>query len=115
MRVVVPDVGAIVSAYVRRETEFFPLEPRWAADGLASAFYPTAPPRGLLAAIIYRVMRADDGGHRWMYDEESLAGRLASVGFVEIERVAAGEGRLTEAAELDHRSAHHIHMEAFKP
>jgi hypothetical protein len=60
-------------------------------------------------------MRSDDGGHKWMYDEESLTQRLADAGFVDFRRVPRGEGRDAEAAALDGRGGYPLHMEAVKP
>ncbi len=69
---------------------------------------------GRLERLIRRALRTEDGGHKWMYDGDSLIQRCHAAGFTDVGRVAYGEGRDREAAALDTRYALHVHLEAFK-
>ncbi len=115
LRIVVPDLEASVRAYVERDRAYFPSRETAIADAFIDTLYlRPAPKGGRLERTIRAVLRTDDGGHKWMYDAESLILRVQRAGFTDIERVAAGSGRDPETAKLDSRSPQHIHLEAFK-
>lgn len=116
LRMVVPDLRAVVTHYLEGDRAKFGDRPGPLADILAHDLYGgSRKPEPLLKRTAKRVMRSDDGGHKWMYDEESLRVRLEQIGFVEVERKPRGESRDPTAAALDDRSDFHIHMEAVKP
>ncbi len=117
LRLVVPDLEVLVHAYLADDRSVLPAAEPTAADafieglGLRSHSHAGT----VLARAARRVLRSDDGGHRWVYDGPSVMQRVREAGFVDVERVGAGEGRDREVAALDHRSPFHVHVEAFKP
>jgi predicted SAM-dependent methyltransferase len=115
LRVVVPDLAEAARAYHERDLDYFPSGADLIADAFVESFYSPERRVGVLRRVAERLLRIDDGGHKWMYDTESLAARLRSVGFVSVNRQGFRQGEVQEAAMLDHRSSQHIHMEAFKP
>ena len=115
LRLVVPDLASAVRAYLDGDHAFFHVGDIPIGDAFMTTFYePHAVRRRRLERLTRRVLRTEDGGHKWMYDAESLRHRLTSAGFIEIKQVARGEGREPSAAQLDHRSAHGLHFEAVK-
>lgn len=117
VRIVVPDLAHITRAYLEGDRESLkatgdvPLADAY-LDGLFSRGHRSPGPVERLARA---ALRTEDGGHKWMYDAESLGQRLREAGFVEVQQVARGEGRDPDAAALDVRSAHGLHFEAIKP
>jgi SAM-dependent methyltransferase len=113
LRIVVPDLNFIVRAYLEGKREFLPSSAQANADAfLESLDFRPAPRGGIATRALRRALRSDDGGHKWMYDEDSLILRLREIGFRDVRRVPFGEGRDTEAARLDSRSPFHVHVEA---
>jgi predicted SAM-dependent methyltransferase len=115
LRLVVPDLEQAARAYVQRDLGYFPSQTSLIADAFVESFYSPDTHQSMVRRFAGWLLRADDGGHKWMYDQESLATRLRSAGFIGISRAGFREGKNREAAMLDHRSPQHIHMEAFKP
>jgi predicted SAM-dependent methyltransferase len=115
LRLVVPDLNEAAQAYLRRDLEYFPSHTSLIADAFMESISSPTRRENIVRRLASRMLRTDDGGHKWMYDAESLIARLRSVGFVDIERVGFREGKNREIAMLDHRSPHHIHVETFKP
>lgn len=116
LRLIVPDLASAVQAYLHGDHAFFHAHDIPIGDAFMTTFYKRhVVRRGRLERLARRVLRTEDGGHKWMYDAESLRDRLAYAGFVDIKQVTRGEGREPSAAQLDHRSAHGLHFEAVKP
>jgi SAM-dependent methyltransferase len=116
IRLIVPDLEVVARAYLEGDRTLLGNHGGLIADAFCDGMYGgTRGRERLLRRTAKRVMRSDDGGHKWMYDEESLTRRLADAGFVEIRRVPRGEGRDADAAALDVRGGYHLHMEALKP
>jgi predicted SAM-dependent methyltransferase len=117
LRVVVPDLRLGVSAFLEGDRRFFELrddEP--IADGFVAWLAMRAEKKGgLLERLARRVMRTDEGGHRWMYDAESLTQRLAAAGFAEVTVQEHGISINPEAAALDSRPHDSLHIDAIKP
>lgn len=115
LRIVVPDLKVITQAYLEGDRERLPSDTAAIADAFLESLYFRPPPNaGLGRRAIQRVLRSDDGGHKWMYDADSLMLRLREAGFTDAQRVPFREGRNREVAELDTRSPFHLHVEAFK-
>lgn len=115
LRVVVPDLEVLVRAYQSGDRAILPSKTAAMADAfIESLGVRQAPASGRALGLVRRLLRADDGGHKWMYDAESLLLRLRDAGFEDARRVAFGEGNDREAARLDNRSPFHLHVEAFK-
>lgn len=98
LRLVVPDLRALVSAYL----DDTPGEDAAPAGGLASSadrlceqlhFWRPEPPAGNLLYRIYQ--RWDDFQvHKWMYDARSLAGHMTAAGFVEARQMPLHQSRI---------------------
>lgn len=113
LRVVVPDLEVIARAYVERDRMFFQSFEGTLAEAFVSSLYLRPMTRGSRCARILRgILRADDGGHRWLHDEESLLHYVRAAGFTSVTRVAFREGADPEVAALDERTPFHIHLEA---
>ena len=116
LRLIVPDLEVITRAYVEKDHHHLRTD---STTPIADAYmeelaFHTPPKGGVLERMVRRGLRTEDGGHKWMYDGESLAHRCRNAGFIEVRRVTYGEGRDQEAAQLDTRSSFHVHLEAFK-
>jgi predicted SAM-dependent methyltransferase len=115
LRIVVPDLRAIVTAYLEGNREMFKNPTPALADTLARSLYgESRKPEKLPVRTLKRVLRSDDGGHKWMYDEESLRGHLERAGFHDIVRTERGVSRDPEAGALDIGRDIHLHMEALR-
>jgi SAM-dependent methyltransferase len=117
LRVVVPDLEVIVRAYLDDDRDILPSEaPAGDAfiEALGFPLYAQPSRPGRLDRIARKTLRIEADGHRWMYDAESLLLRLREAGFPDADRVGFQEGRDAEVAQLDSRSAFHIHAEAIK-
>lgn len=108
LRVVVPDLHAIVREYLG-ERPFGPLsrelESLPAADRLNQRLlmrWPAPSSRN----VLYRIYDAwqDFHSHKWMYDFDSLAFLLTSVGFVEIQRRDCHDSRISAIHEVEDKS-----------
>jgi SAM-dependent methyltransferase len=115
LRLVVPDLEVIARAYLEGDREKLASS----APELADAFLESLglrkardPSRFLRASR--HLLRAGAGGHRWMYDTESLLMRLEEAGFADARRVPFREGQDHAVAQLDSRSSFHLHVEACK-
>ena len=116
LRLVVPDLASAVQAYLNGDHAYFHAPGVPIADAFMTTFYDRAQvPRGSIERLMRGILRTEDGGHKWMYDAESLRYRLERASFIEIQQVRRGEGREPSAAGLDSRSAHGLHFEAIKP
>jgi len=115
IRIIVPDLERLARAYLGGDRAFFHDTDELLADAFCRGMYAYGASQGLAMRALKRVLRSDDAGHRWMYDETSLTARLVDAGFVAVKRVERGESRRPGAAELDVRGGYHLHMEAEKP
>jgi predicted SAM-dependent methyltransferase len=115
VRIIVPDLRRLAQSYVDGDREVFGERDELLADAFASGIYSHPHPASWVRQKARRLLRADDGGHKWMYDEETLTARLRDAGFVDIIRVERGQGRDAEVAALDLRPGYHLHVEAVKP
>jgi predicted SAM-dependent methyltransferase len=116
LRLVVPDLEVLVRAYLADDRTILPATEPTAADALVEGLgLRPSPSRNHLVRVAQRALRSDVGGHHWMYDGTSLAHLVREAGFVDATRVDFRQGRDSEAAALDYRSAFHVHLEAFRP
>ncbi len=108
LRVVVPDLRAIVAAYAGTGPEVdTPLASDLAepADRCSMhVFNRDRGPRGSLAYRLYTAL-TDLHAHKWMYDARSLAAAFRAAGFAEVEQRRYLESRIEgiEAVELEQR------------
>jgi predicted SAM-dependent methyltransferase len=117
IRLVVPDIQTLARAYVTGDRDYFQNDEPTIADAfLESLKMRHAQPRGRpFERFARRLLMTDEGGHRWMYDADSLAYRMRESGFVDIETVAFQEGRCNAAAALDSRPRGSLYIEGRKP
>lgn len=102
LRIVVPDLSAIVRQYAG-DTASTPDggRPRpadWLNEELR--LRPRSAPRGHL---LYRLYQAatDFHTHKWMYDAESLIGRLEDAGFADVEQRSFRNSRIQAIGEIE--------------
>ena len=104
LRLVVPDLRAIVSEY---------LGERPFADGSGAAspadrmnerlsLRPAEPPKG---SFLYRLYSAatELHWHKWMYDADSLAAHVRAAGFEDVGEMAYNESRIAGIEEVERR------------
>lgn len=108
LRVVVPDLQAIVQEYLG-DRPFGPLTGDLAAMPPADRLnqrllmrWPTPSTRN----VFYRLYQAgwDFHSHKWMYDADSLKALFESSGFVEVERRECHASRIPDIAEVEDKS-----------
>lgn len=117
LRVVVPDMFRIASDYVnamRRASSHSGLEGEvtYLSSTMALGQVPDA-----FAGQFFESseMRQRLYGHRWMYDQWSLAAALRRAGFISIVERGFREGDVPNLDVLDMRPTNSLHMEARKP
>jgi ubiquinone/menaquinone biosynthesis C-methylase UbiE len=106
LRIVVPDLGAIVADYcggtpgVRREQDA--RDDVYAADRLMERLLmrKPCPPSGSLAFRAYTALK-DFHSHKWMYDGDSLSGYFGRAGFVDIGHKEFRESLITGIEEVE--------------
>lgn len=108
-RIVVPDLRAAVEDYLKarhhpetRLPEFIGITPADEFNARA-LFHEPEPPKGNLVVRTIRLHNAFHQ-HKWMYDEVSLAKRLAEAGFAEVSRRGFLESRILGIAEVEQKS-----------
>lgn len=96
-RVVVPDLGAIVSRYLQRRADGSPDN---AGDQLMEEMlvHPASPARGALGTY-HRLLGFHQ--HKWMYDARSLAALLREAGFADVAAHSCREGALPGLWEIE--------------
>jgi predicted SAM-dependent methyltransferase len=106
LRLVVPDLHALVHQYLQRGN---------ADNFLGQMQFETHLPAGLLAKL--RWLLFGGRGHHWMYDARSLGGLMEEAGFVDVEMMEPGQTRIAEPAGLDlrERQIESIYLEARRP
>lgn len=115
LRVVVPDLRLLAERYLAGDRAFFGDDDNLIGDAFVRALHLRPDPRGRrVERAVRKVARTDDGGHRWMYDAESMAGRLVDAGFRDVEVLAYRESRDAAAAKLDSRPRDSLHIEGRK-
>lgn len=115
LRVVVPDVGLIARRYLDGDRAFFGEPDGPLADAFVRSLYLRSVPKGRLPErLVRRLLRTDEGGHRWMYDGESMSHVIAAAGFRNVRVRAFGEGDEPVAAARDSRPHDSVHIEAVK-
>jgi predicted SAM-dependent methyltransferase len=115
LRVIVPDLRVITTAYLDGDRDHLRANGEPLADAYMRELLALGPPKGGPAErLVRRALRTEDGGHKWMYDGESLLEHCRRAGFEDARRVGFREGRDRETAQLDTRSPFHVHVEAFK-
>ena len=117
LRIVVPDLHVLASAYVQGDRSYFRNAEATIADAfMTSLGLPLEQRRApVLERLVRGVLRTDEGGHRWMYDAESLMQRAHEAGFTDVRPVAYRQGRCKAAAALDNQPRSSIYVEARKP
>ncbi len=109
LRMVVPDLGAVVREYLGEATVLEPLERqhwRTPADRLNARLLlrDPEPPQG---GIFYRIytLTQDFHSHKWMYDAHSLSDAMRSAGFMDVTERKYLESRISgiEDVEEKHR------------
>ncbi len=105
LRIVVPDLRAIVQEYLG-ERPFGPLSAEFAslspADRLNHRLlmhWPT-PPSGRLLYRIYNSWQ-DFHSHKWMYDSDSLIGLFEGQGLVEVQPMDSHQSRIEDIAKVE--------------
>jgi ubiquinone/menaquinone biosynthesis C-methylase UbiE len=98
LRVVVPDLRAMVMDYVAGKPGCDWIEPEGSlspADMLNKrlGLRADSPPRGHIIYRLYSILK-DFHSHKWMYDAESLSKHLEQAGFADILAMAALETRI---------------------
>lgn len=85
IRLVVPDLHSMASAYLKSKSSSTSAEKTEAADRLNEklGFRSPAPPNGNMLVKVYSVWK-DFHHHKWMYDSESLIHYLELSGFQEV-------------------------------
>lgn len=120
IRIVVPDLKALVALYAARATEWDgqpsdPVLPYTAGDCLSAQFFPQElnqlVPPGRLARFQERFLRR----HQWLYDAESLGRLLEWAGFTAIEESAYRRSAMPDVLTLDCHPLASLHMEAARP
>lgn len=123
LRIVVPDLRAIVEEYLQgcaAPHKTFGSESPMPADLLNQKLlmrWPTPASSHLL----YRIYNSwqDFHTHKWMYDADSLGALLKSVGFVEVERKECYESRIVDIRDVEEESRIHngagVCVEGIKP
>jgi predicted SAM-dependent methyltransferase len=114
VRIVVPDLHAAVARYLAGPRNG--VLPADALNELLNFRSRTAPGGG----VFFRAYSAakDFHSHKWMYDAESLAARLAGAGFVDIQRREAHQSRIdgiNRVERADRVSDVGLCLEAVKP
>lgn len=122
IRLIVPDLRAMVEEYLGARELWYPPEKRrpTRADLLNERllFRPASPTRGNLAYRLYRFF-TDFHDHKWMYDEESLVTLVAEADFSEVEIRGPLQSRIAgiEAIELPYKieGGEGVCVEAIRP
>ena len=113
LRVIVPDMERLSRAYLEGDRALFHDVEGPMADAFAKSLYGGSRRKeATVRRAVKSILRADDGGHKWAYDETSLRTRLEEIGFRDVRRTERGESADPEAGALDIRSDWHLHMEA---
>lgn len=123
LRVVVPDLNAIVREYLGERpfgelSQDFEIMPR--ADRLNQRLLmrTPSPPTGNLFYRIYDSWQ-DFHSHKWMYDADSLAAHLESAGFADVRQKELHASRIEGIEEVEHPSrvenGQGICLEGIKP
>jgi predicted SAM-dependent methyltransferase len=104
IRMVVPDLRALVEEYCDQEVQGGPeLVPELkAADRLNTRMMlrEEGPPAGSLIYKIYSLL-TDFHSHKWMYDAESLVWHLQQAGFTEVAALPVHESRITDIRKVE--------------
>jgi SAM-dependent methyltransferase len=97
VRLVVPDVRAIVERYIRALGNARAADAKPAADVLNEQllFRDRAPARGSLPYRLYRSL-VDFHSHKWMYDADSLAALMSNAGFTQVRECALFDSAIEE-------------------
>lgn len=108
LRIVVPDLGAIVQEYLGKSPFTEPLNGAphvCSADRLNQRLLlrSSAPPSGNFFYRLYRSWN-DFHSHKWMYDANSLKFHLESAGFVEVRQMDLQKSRIDGIEQVEHPS-----------
>ena len=116
LRVVVPDLRLAAQSYLDRDTAFFSQPANFPiADAFVESLHLRARPKGgQFERLVRWLLRTDEGGHRWMYDGESMCYRIAQAGFRDVSVCGYREGRCQDAVMMDSRPVDSVHIEATK-
>jgi len=105
VRLVVPDLRAIVERYVARSTAAARVGGEPAAELLNEELLlrERAPRSG---SVVYRLYSAllDFHSHKWMYDGESLAALVAQAGFVQVGERGLFDSRIPDIGQIEQES-----------
>jgi len=106
LRLVVPDLHALVHQYLRRGN---------ADNFLGQMQFETHLPPGLIGKL--RWLLFGGRGHHWMYDARSLGGLMEEAGFAEVEMMEPGQTRMADPSGLDlrERQIESIYLETRRP
>ena len=120
LRMVVPDLRAIIIKYIEDMNNFNGTEAVSAADSFNMKLLLRAPQRssGNLVYRIYSCLK-DFHSHKWMYDAISLIGHFERAGFHEVREMKCYQSRISEIEKIerDKRKFHgtEIYIEGVKP
>jgi len=117
IRLVVPDLAILAGAYASGDRTYFRNDEPTIADAFVRSLELQRQERayGRFERLARHALRTDDGGHRWMYDAESLGYRMRAAGFTDIESAGFQKGRCQAAAAMDTQSRSSIYLEGRKP
>ena len=108
LRVVVPDLHAIVQEYLgghpfgQLSAEFASLRPADRVNHRLLMHWPN-PPAGNLLYRIYNSWQ-DFHSHKWMYDSDSLMAVFQAAGFAEVQRRGSRESRIEDVDKVEEES-----------
>jgi SAM-dependent methyltransferase len=105
LRMVVPDLRALIDSYLRRQGCCWPEDPEGLlspADRLCWDLH-FCRPRPEAGPRLYRLLRAASGHniHRWMYDGDSLARHFCWAGFAEVSAMPLRQSRIDGIEEIE--------------
>jgi SAM-dependent methyltransferase len=108
LRMVVPDLRALVERYLGPGGSWWPEDPEGLcspADRLCWDLH-FCRPRPEAGPLLYRLLRAAFGHdvHRWMYDADSLAGHLRWAGFAEVCEMPLHQSRIDGIEQIEEPS-----------
>jgi predicted SAM-dependent methyltransferase len=116
IRIAVPDLRRAAERYLDGDAEFFRgADGRPMADLFVESLHLRTRPKGnAIERLLRRVLRTDEGGHRWMYDGDSMSRRLGDAGFRDIRIRRFRDSSHPEMGLLDARERDSVFVEAIK-
>lgn len=121
IRVALPDVGKIATAYVNGELETLKtrglnddIVPFGPCDFFVMQFFPVEMNGSKTPGFIKRVQEVALARHKWMYDAETFAALIGHAGFKDIAEMTHGQSKIEDAKLLDCKPETSFYLEAEK-